>query len=136
MGLHLTDINKTGDGTTVTVRQGAAHIETGASEFDLDELQSAVVTALTAQTPRVAAATHPDEWENWCEERDRRADGVKAQLYSLARPHRVRQFGSVRQLGDRRGVQTGSDARCSGRLGTVRIWSLGVDRAVGMDVDR
>jgi Family of unknown function (DUF6600)/FecR protein len=81
MGFYRTDANKTGDVTTVTVRQGAAHIETGASGFDLDERQSAVVTALTAQTPRVGDAARPDEWENWCEERDRRADGVKAQLY-------------------------------------------------------
>ena len=78
MGFYRTDVNKTGDGTTVTVRQGAAHIETGASEFDLEERQSAVATA---QTPRVGDAALPDEWENWCEERDRRADGVKAQLY-------------------------------------------------------
>jgi hypothetical protein len=73
-GFYRTDVNETGDGTTVTVRQGGAHIETGASRFDLDERQSAVVTALTAQTPRVADATLPDEWEYWCEERDRRAD--------------------------------------------------------------
>jgi FecR protein len=80
MGLYRTDVNEMGD-ATVTVRQGAAHIETGASEFDLDERLSAVVTALTAQTARVTDAAPPDEWENWCESRDRRAAGVKAQLY-------------------------------------------------------
>jgi hypothetical protein len=80
MGLYRTDVNETRD-TTVTVRQGGAHIESGASEFDLDERQSAVVTSLTAQTARVTDAAPPDEWENWCDSRDRRADGVKAQLY-------------------------------------------------------
>ena len=116
MGLYRTDVNKTGDGTTVTVRQGAAHIETGASEFDLDERQSAVVTA---ETPRVGDAALPDEWENWCEERDRRADGVKAQLYVSRDLIGYDDFGSVRQLGDRRGVWTDLDPRCSGRLGAV-----------------
>jgi hypothetical protein len=80
-GFYRTDVHETGDGTTVTVREGAAQIETGASEFDLAEHQSAVVTALTARTPRVGEAARPDEWENWCESRDRRADRVKAQLY-------------------------------------------------------
>jgi hypothetical protein len=79
-GFYRTDVSKA-DGTTVTVRQGRVHIEAGASAIDLDEHQSAVVSALAAEMPQVGDAALPDDWENWCEERDRRSDGVKAQLY-------------------------------------------------------
>ena len=80
-GFYRIEVNQGGDGTTVTVRRGAANISTASGAFDLSGDQSATVTGLAEPRFVVQAAVRPDEWEDWCEWRERRAASVMADAY-------------------------------------------------------
>jgi hypothetical protein len=69
-GFYRIDVNASGDGTTVTVRQGSANLATGASSQDVGDGQSMVVTGLTAPRADLQTAIRPDEWEDWCQRGD------------------------------------------------------------------
>jgi hypothetical protein len=80
-GLYRIDVGVTGDQTTVTVRHGTADVSIGTTTFDVDDNRSATVAGLTAPSNSVGDAEQTDEWEDWCQWRERRVDSVRAQLY-------------------------------------------------------
>jgi FecR protein len=80
-GFYRIDVSPSGDGTTVTVRRGTANMTTGPSTLDIGEGQSAVVAGLTTPRYDLQAAMRPDEWEDWCQWRERRASNSTAEQY-------------------------------------------------------
>jgi hypothetical protein len=80
-GFYRIDVNLSGDGTTVTVRRGMTNLTTGPSTLDIGEGRSAVVTGLTVPRYDIQVALPPDEWEDWCQWRERRATHSAAEQY-------------------------------------------------------
>jgi hypothetical protein len=80
-GAYRVDVNLAGDRTLVTVRRGEADVATDAASFTLPARQSAAIAGLRAPTYVLDAAGALDEWEDWCEWRERRAVGSAAERY-------------------------------------------------------
>jgi hypothetical protein len=72
-GTYRLDVNLAGDRTNVTVRQGDADVATEGATFSVAAGFSAAINGLTAPTYAIGATAPPDEWEDWCQWRERRA---------------------------------------------------------------
>jgi hypothetical protein len=80
LGFYRIDVGLAGDQTTVTVRHGMANVATGTTAVDIGDNRS-VVTGLAVPSDNVQSAVRTDEWEDWCQSRERRAENVMAQMY-------------------------------------------------------
>ncbi len=68
-GSYRVDVQETGD-TSVTVRSGDAEVIAGDSSFSVTPGQAADMTGLDTPSYEVSMADQPDEWDQWCEQRD------------------------------------------------------------------
>lgn len=79
-GSYRIEVSLDGDQTTVTVRHGEANVSTESGAFDVGDNQSLVLPALSA--PRdLRASADADEWDDWCQRSEDRAEHVLAQMY-------------------------------------------------------
>jgi len=74
-GSYRIDVQETGD-TSVIVRLGEADVAAGNETFSVFARQSADVTGIDSPEYQVDAAPPPDDWDAWCQSRDRREDRV------------------------------------------------------------
>src|SRR5512143_852210 len=81
-GFYRIDVRRDGDESVVTVRQGEAEVTSGGSAFPVRSSESAYVTG-GEESPSydVRDARDGDEWENWCEDRDRREERSASSRY-------------------------------------------------------
>jgi hypothetical protein len=79
-GDYRIDVSRSGDQTTVSVRHGTASVSTGNAVFDLGESRAASITGVTTPTYSLRAVADIDEWDDWCQWRER---GVNSALVPL-----------------------------------------------------
>ena len=79
-GSYRIDVQETGD-TSLTVRSGEAGGTAGDSSFSAFPEQSVDISGLDSPSYDVAAADPPDEWDQWCEARDRAEDRMVSAQY-------------------------------------------------------
>src|SRR5437588_555238 len=80
-GTYRVDVDSTGDTTTVTARHGEAEVTAAGSAFPVHAGEAAVVSGGDSPSYDVREASRPDEWEDWCANRDRRWDDSRASQY-------------------------------------------------------
>ena len=80
-GTYVVDVDPTGDTTIVTVRRGQAEVTAAGSAFAVRSDQAATLVGTDWPTYDVHDPLGPDEWENWCASRDRRADDARSTSY-------------------------------------------------------
>ena len=80
-GSYRVDVDSTGDTTTVTARHGEAEVTAAGSAFPVHAGEAAVVSGGDSPSYDVREASRPDEWEDWCANRDRRWDDSRASQY-------------------------------------------------------
>jgi hypothetical protein len=80
-GFYRLEVNEAGDATSVTIRRGAAQVTTGTMTAPVDSGQSVTISGLDAPKYDARAPARPDEWEDWCAWRDRRAENLVTAQY-------------------------------------------------------
>src|SRR2546427_8639903 len=80
-GVYRVDVDTTGDTTSVTVRQGEAEVTAAGSAFPVHSEQTAVVAGGYSPSYDVRDAIHGDNFEDWCESRERRWDNARSSQY-------------------------------------------------------
>src|SRR6266704_3022581 len=80
-GSYVVDVDSTGDTTIVTVRRGEAEVTAAGSSFSVRSDQAATLVGTDWPTYDVHDPLAPDEWEDWCASRDRRADNARSASY-------------------------------------------------------
>jgi len=79
-GSYRVDVQQTGD-TTVIVRSGEADLTAGDSSFSVFRGQAADISGLDSPSHEVAEANPPDEWDQWCRDRDSAEDHMASAQY-------------------------------------------------------
>ena len=74
-GSYRIDVQETGD-TSLTVRQGEAEVMAGDSTFAVFPRQTADISGIDSPEYQVDIAPPPDDWDAWCQSRDRREDRI------------------------------------------------------------
>ena len=80
-GVYRVDVDTTGDTTSVTVRKGEAEVTAAGSAFPVHRKETAVVSGGTSPSYDVQDAIRSDEFEDWCESRERRWDDSHSSQY-------------------------------------------------------
>jgi len=80
-GVYRVDVDTTGDTTSVTVRHGAAEVTAAGSAFPVRGKHTAVVAGGDSASYDVQDAIRSDDFEDWCESRDRRWDDSRSAHY-------------------------------------------------------
>src|SRR5216117_2876661 len=80
-GVYRVDVDTTGDPTSVTVRRGAAEVTAAGSAFPVRGKQTAVVAGGDSPSYDVRDAIRSDDFEDWCESRNRRWDDSRSTQY-------------------------------------------------------
>jgi hypothetical protein len=80
-GLYRIDVRSDGGQTIVSVRHGAAEVQSGGSVFPVREGESAYVSGIDDPSYDVREARDRDDWEDWCSERDRRQERSASSRY-------------------------------------------------------
>src|SRR5438093_3909405 len=80
-GVYRVDVDTTGDTTSVTVRRGAAEVTAAGSAFPVRGKQTAVVAGGDSPSYDVQDAIRSDDFEDWCESRNRRSDDSRSTQY-------------------------------------------------------
>lgn len=75
-GDYRIGVNENGDTTIVTVRGGEGEVTGGGQAFAVHAGQSAVITGTDQIDSEVDDAYPNDDFDNWCNDRNRRADDV------------------------------------------------------------
>src|SRR5205809_3431993 len=80
-GVYRVDVDTTGDPTSVTVRSGAAEVTAAGSAFPVRGKQTAVVAGGDSPRYDVQDAIRSDDFDEWCESRNRRSDDSRSTQY-------------------------------------------------------
>jgi len=80
-GTYRVDVDPTGDTTTLTVRHGQADVTAAGSAFPVHSGDAAVISGGDSPTYDIRDASRPDDWEDWCSNRDRRWDDSRTAHY-------------------------------------------------------
>jgi len=80
-GVYRVDVDTTGDPTSVTVRRGAAEVTAAGSAFPVRGKQTAVVAGGDSPRYDVQDAIRSDDFDEWCESRNRRSDDSRSTQY-------------------------------------------------------
>src|SRR5213083_49781 len=80
-GVYRVDVDSTGDTTSVTVRQGEAEVTAAGSAFPVRNKQTAVIAGRDSPSYDVQDAIRSDDFEEWCESRNRRSDDSRSTQY-------------------------------------------------------
>jgi hypothetical protein len=80
-GFYRVDVREDGDETTVTVRHGEAEVTAGGAAVPVRSRDAAVVAGTDDPRYDVREARGPDEWEEWCLDRDRREERIESRRY-------------------------------------------------------
>ncbi len=80
-GFYRIDVGSDGGDTVVTTRSGEAEVTAGGSAFPVRSRESAYLSGDDSPTYDVRDARRGDEWEDWCEDRDRRAERSTSSRY-------------------------------------------------------
>ena len=80
-GVYRVDVDTTGDPTSVTVRRGAAEVTAAGSAFPVRGKQTAVVAGGDSPSYDVQDAIRSDDFDEWCESRNRRSDDSRSTQY-------------------------------------------------------
>src|SRR5213083_1310660 len=80
-GIYRVDVDTTGDTTSVTVRSGEAEVTAAESAFPVHREQTAVIAGRDSPSYDVQDAIRSDDFEDWCESRDRRGDDSRSAHY-------------------------------------------------------
>src|SRR5205823_14480690 len=81
-GVYRVDVDTTGDTTSVTVRKGEAEVTAAGSAFPVRNKQTAVVVGGESPSYDVQDAIRSDDFQDWCESRNRRSDRKSTRLNS------------------------------------------------------
>jgi FecR protein len=79
-GHYRIDVTADGRRTTVTVRDGSAHITVGDRDFPVAAGRSATLIG-DNRPPVLGAAIAGDDWEQWADDRDHREDAAQSTQY-------------------------------------------------------
>jgi Family of unknown function (DUF6600)/FecR protein len=79
-GSYRVDVQQTGD-SSVTVRSGEAEVNAGDSSFSVFPQQMGDISGLDSPSYDLAAAYPPDQWDQWCDSRDRAEDHIVSAQY-------------------------------------------------------
>ncbi len=80
-GTYRIDVSDDGEETIVTVRHGEAEVTAGGSAVPVRSGDSAYFTGTDSPSYDVREARRPDEWDDWCEDRDRREERAGSRRY-------------------------------------------------------
>lgn len=80
-GFYRVDVREDGDETTVTVRHGEAEVTAGGGAVPVRSGDAAVVVGTDVPRYDVREARGPDDWEEWCVDRDRREERIESRRY-------------------------------------------------------
>ena len=69
-GSYRIDVQETGD-TSLTVTQGEAEVTAGNATFSVFPRQVADISGIDSPEYQIDTAAPPDDWDAWCQERDR-----------------------------------------------------------------
>jgi hypothetical protein len=83
-GLYRIDVSEAGDSSVVTVRDGEADVAAGESVLSLRRGQAGVLSGVDRAQASVRASESIDDFEDWGQTRDRRADAALAGRYVSA----------------------------------------------------
>ncbi len=79
-GSYRVDVQETGD-SSLTVRSGEAEVNAGDSSFSVFPQQMGDISGLDSPSYDLAAAYPPDQWDQWCDSRDRAEDHIVSAQY-------------------------------------------------------
>ena len=79
-GAYRIDVQQSGD-TAITVRSGEAEVTAGSSVFPLGLRQTVAITGLDSPSYQVAGAPALDDWDKWCQARDRKESKIASAQY-------------------------------------------------------
>ena len=79
-GSYRIDVSETGD-TQATVNEGEGEIVVDGMSYPVRAGQIALVSQSTALAIQIRRAPGADEWDRWCDERDRREERVSSVTY-------------------------------------------------------
>jgi hypothetical protein len=79
-GSYRMDVQQSGD-TTVTVRSGEIEVTAGDSVFALRQRQMAAIAGTDSPEYQLASAPPLDDWDRWCQARDRNEDHIASAQY-------------------------------------------------------
>jgi len=80
-GDYRIDVDGDNNITTVTVRGGDAQVNGGGATFAIPAGQSARISGVDTLSQDVGSAPPPDQFDNWCQMRDRREDQSQSARY-------------------------------------------------------
>ena len=136
-GNYRVDVNENGDTTITTVRAGDGELNIGdkATRVPL----GTQVTATGGDNPNLDS--HPagalDQFDAFCADRDRREEAVVAARYISRDIPGYADLDGIWRVAARGAVWRGLVShRPGGRLGPLPLWTLGLGRALGLELDR
>ena len=134
-GDYRIEVNENGDATYVTVRAGEGEVTGGGQAFAVRPGQTATITGTDQVDSEVDDAYPNDDFDNWCNDRNRREDNVPRYVSRTWSATTISY--DTRRFDRRAGLRSDVDADGRrGGLGAVSLWPLGLDHAVGLDVGR
>jgi hypothetical protein len=80
-GEYRIDVNPDAETTRITVRGGEGEVTGGGQAFTVHPREQAQVSGSDSLSYNVLGAPSPDEWDNWCDGRDRREDQSQSAHY-------------------------------------------------------
>jgi hypothetical protein len=80
-GDYRIDVDGDNNVTTVTVRGGEAQVNGGGAAFSILAGQSARISGVDTVSQNLGSAPPPDQFDNWCQLRDRREDQSQSVRY-------------------------------------------------------
>jgi len=80
-GEYRIDVNPDAQTTRITVRGGEGEVGGGGQSFTVHAREQAEVSGGDSLSYNVLTAPRPDEWDNWCDARDRRDDQSRSAQY-------------------------------------------------------
>jgi hypothetical protein len=80
-GEYRIDVNPDTQTTRITVRGGEGEVTGGGQAFTVHAREQADVSGEDSLSYNVLNAPRPDEWDNWCDARDRREDQSRSAQY-------------------------------------------------------
>jgi hypothetical protein len=80
-GEYRIDVNPTSETTRITVRGGEGEVAGGGQSFTVHAREQAEVSGADSLSYNVLGAPRADEWDQWCDARDRRDDQSQSARY-------------------------------------------------------
>ncbi len=134
-GFYRIDVGESGDASTITVRSGEAEVTAGGGPTRVRAQESLSVNGVDAQWS--AMARHANRRFRGLVPGARSARrNVGRRALRPARDDRLRGSRSVRRMARGGRLRSCLDSARQRRVGAVPLRSLGLDRSVGLDLDR